>query len=305
MPLSKEPTVLQDAVQDCDLRCHDHHPYLEIPKNQGEATTKLVQCNRCNLVFEHPRPSAEAFDEFYKDERLWTLSKDAEGNPRSYIKEIEKKVPFFRDLARRVEQRKKSGNLLDVGCGAGILETQLDLSKWRVTGVDLSEFIARFGKEKLGTHVLRSSFESADLPRGHFDVIVMKYVLDHMTEPFQALKRARELIKPDGLLVIADLINIESFCARYFKDGHRLFHPMHFTYFSPATITQHLNRAGFAVEKIEYPFFKTSYFTVPNLLDLLVKIIAKFLKDAGILKTARVYSAPFYGSMMDAWAVPV
>jgi hypothetical protein len=132
----------------------------------------------------------------------------------------------------------------------------------------------------------------------------MKYVLDHMEEPFEALLRARRLIKPDGLLVIADLINIESFCARWFADGFRLIHPMHFTYFSPRTITLHLGRAGFAVKRIEYPFFNTPYCTMAGLGTLAWRVVRRLVARSFSRNGQRVYSPPFYGNMMDVWAVP-
>src|SRR5205823_4183595 len=128
-------------------------------------------------------------------------------------------------------------------------------------GVESSPYIAEFGRTQLETNVLAGTFESLELEPESFDVVVMKYVLDHMEEPFAALEKARRILKPEGLLVLADLINIDSFCARFFREGHRLIHPMHFTYFSPDTIRFHLARAGFRVTGVEFPFFRTPYFT--------------------------------------------
>lgn len=289
----------------CLLRCRNDHPFLEIPENQRTATTTLVQCNDCDLVFENPRPPKPEIQAFYQNEALWTDSQDAEGRGRSYVKELDQKRPIFRDLVSRIGRYKQGGRLLDIGCGPGLLETELDPGHWEVTGVERSEFIAEFGKKTLGTHILKSTFEEVTLPQSHFDVVVMKYVLDHMEEPFEALKRARTLIKPDGVLVLADLINIESFCARFFQEGHRLFHPMHFTYFSPRTVSRHLERAGFSVVKIDFPYFKTPYFNLRNLAVFTLRIVQKGLQRLGLGPKGRIYSSAFYGSMMDIWAVPV
>jgi SAM-dependent methyltransferase len=234
---------------------------------------------------------------------LWTDSTDAEGKGRSYVRELEAKEPFFRSLARRIGRYKAGGQLLDVGCGPGLLERVLDRDRWQVTGVEMSPYIAHFGRTQLGTKVLTARFEDTDLPPGSFDVVVMKYVLDHMEEPFAALLKARRVIKPDGLLVVADLINIESFCARWFGDGFRLIHPMHFTYFAPKTIRLHLGRAGFDVKRIEYPYFRTPYCTLSALGTAAWRVARRWaLRSFG--SRQRVYSPPFYGSMMDVWAVP-
>lgn len=289
---------------ECNLRCDDHRLYLEVPNSQAAAKTVLVRCNRCGLVFEHPRPSRSEIDAFYSDVRLWTDSRDAEGKPRSYVRELQAKKPFFTDLARRIQKVKSSGKLLDVGAGAGLLQLALDRSKWSVTGVDISEFIAQFGRTELGTNVIHGAFEEMDFPEAHYDVIVFKYTLDHLEEPLAALRKARRLIRPDGWLVLADLINIDGFCARLFREGYRLIHPMHFTYFSPETISVHLSRAGFRVQKIELPFFRTPYCTPRNLTLLVARVIQRGLQRLLGIGHGRIYSVPFYGNMMDVWAVP-
>jgi SAM-dependent methyltransferase len=125
-----------------------------------------------------------------------------------------------------------------------------------------------------------------------------------MEDPMAALLEARRILKPDGVLVIADLINIDSFCARVFGEGHRLIHPMHFTYFSPSTITYHLGRTGFTVTEIEYPYFRTPYFTVANIAKLMGRVLAQSVNRVTGRRHARVYSVPFYGNMMDVWARP-
>lgn len=292
-----------DPYAGCRLMCDTHRSYLIIPDNQGAASTSLVQCTRCGLVIESPRPAREAIDAFYANAGLWTGSKDAEGRPRSYVRELEMKRPQFDDLVRRIERYKRRGRLLDVGAGAGLLEKSLDLTRWIVTGVERSQYIAEFGQRNLHTHVVHATFESVDLPASSFDVVVLKYVLDHMEAPFEALVKARRLLKPDGLLVLADLINIDSFCARFFAEGHRLFHPMHFTYFSPRTIQFHLERAGFRVIRVEFPFFRTPYFNWSNVMTLIRRVIQRATTRA-LGRREKVFSAACYGNMMDVWAVP-
>ena len=298
-------TPAKNLTEDCILRCADHRPFLEITKNQGEDTTRLVQCNRCRLVFEDPRPLREAINRFYANQELWTRTQDAEGNPRSYVQEIEKKRPFFRDLVRRIERRKRVGSLLDVGCGPGILETELDRKRWDVLGVEPAEFIARFGREQFGVRIISQPFESVDFEDRSFDVVVLKYALDHMENPFAVLNKVRRLIKPDGLLVIADLINIDSFCACFFKEGHRLFHPMHFTYFSPETIRTHLERLGFRVVGVDFPFFRTPYCNLLGMITFIQRVLMRTAQKLGAFTGQRIFSTAFYGNMMDVWAVPV
>lgn len=287
--------------RDCHLACDRHRPYLTIPENQGARTTELVQCIQCDLVFELPRPSREEIDGFYANEALWTSSVDAEGRPRSYVRELEAKKPQFDDLVRRIERHVRGGRLLDVGCGPGLLERSLDPSRWSVLGVESSGYIAEYGPRTFGTHVLHAAFEGVALEDASFDVVVMKYVLDHMEAPYEALLKARRLLKPGGLLVLADLINIDSFCARFFAEGHRLFHPMHFTYFSPRTVRTHLARAGFRIVQLDFPYCRTPYFTRQNIITLAGRILQRAVNRARG-KRDKVFSVAFYGNMMDVFA---
>src|SRR4051812_29916337 len=218
-------TPTDSIAPGCILRCGHYRPFMAVDREDARGV-RLVECTRCGLVYEHPRPSREEIDAFYSDERLWTASKDPEGRSRSYVAELEAKRPVFDDLVRRIERFKQEGRLLDVGAGAGLLERALDSRRWSVTGVELSPYIAEFGREQLGSNVIAGAFEDVELGTEGFDAIVMKYTLDHMEEPYAALARARELIRPDGLLVLADLINIRGFSARFFREGFRLIHPM-------------------------------------------------------------------------------
>jgi 2-polyprenyl-3-methyl-5-hydroxy-6-metoxy-1,4-benzoquinol methylase len=269
----------------------------------GGAPLRLVRCESCDLVFEDPRPSPEAIDAFYDDANLWRDSRDADGNRRSYVNELEAKKPVFKDLVRRIERFKSNGRVLDVGSGPGLLEVAMDRDRWHVEGVEMSPYIAEFGPRELGTRVHAGLFEEMELEPRSFDVVVMKYVLDHMEDPFGALLRAREAIRDDGLLVVADLINIDSFCARYFGEGHRLLHPMHFTYFSPDTIRSHLERVGFGVAKIDYPFLRTPYFSATAVRGFAARVARRAFVRAR--RTDEVVVSPAWrGNMMDVFAVP-
>jgi SAM-dependent methyltransferase len=291
---------LKDVPAECRLRCEPHRAHLEVHDNQGAELTRLVRCERCMLVYEHPRPPREAIDAFYADPALWQRSTDAEGRERSYVSEIEAKMPAFRDLARRIDRRVPAGGrLLDVGSGPGLLQRALDPLRWDVTGVDMAPWIAEFGRDRLGTNVLTGTLADAGFEAGSFDVVVLKYVLDHMEDPWEELLRARAVVRDGGLLVVADLINIESVCARLFGPGFRLIHPMHFTYFAPRTARLHLTRAGFHVERIEFPYFRTPYFRPRTLATTAGRVARRLLTRRDVV------SPPCYGNMMDVFAIAV
>ncbi|WP_232247978.1 class I SAM-dependent methyltransferase [Streptacidiphilus rugosus] len=97
---------------------------------------------------------------------------------------------------------------LDVGCGDGLLVRKLSGLTQRVTGIDLSPDMAARARELNTEHpdvtVIEGDFLTADLPAGGFDFICSVTTIHHMD--FEAaLTRMRDLLRPDGTLVVVGL----------------------------------------------------------------------------------------------------
>lgn len=102
---------------------------------------------------------------------------------------------------------------LDAGCGSG--DVSLELSRrvgasGRVLGIDLDEVkleLARSTAQACGARSLE--FRNADvltLPgQAEFDLIYVRFVLTHLTDPGAALTRLVELLRPNGVLALEDI----------------------------------------------------------------------------------------------------
>jgi ubiquinone/menaquinone biosynthesis C-methylase UbiE len=102
--------------------------------------------------------------------------------------------------------------LLDLGCGPGTLTCDLAerVAPGEVLGVDASEEVlvdARAVASERGvatvTFVPGDAYD-LDLPDGSFDVVHAHQVLQHLTDPVAALREARRVLKPGGLLAVRD-----------------------------------------------------------------------------------------------------
>ena len=81
--------------------------------------------------------------------------------------------------------------------------------------------------------------------------------------------------------------DFDSGCARRFGNNFRLLHDKtHVSLFSDFSLKELLEDTGFVVDKIEYPFFDTKYFTKENLLK--------------VFDTSTV-SPAFYGNIMTLY----
>ncbi len=132
----------------------------------------------------------------------------------------------------------------DFGCGSGVL-TQ-ELSRWarHVTAIDKSPAALEQAKARLGREKRSNvTFVEADLhqlPAGlpKHDLVVISQSLHHVDEPAEVLREAARLLKPNGRLVVLELMpHAEAWVKT--RLGH-----VHLG-FEPATLEHALHAAGF------------------------------------------------------------
>lgn len=97
---------------------------------------------------------------------------------------------------------------LDLGCGAGTLTRELADVAEHVRGVDLSPEMVRLARarcaDRRNVEFLVGDFLALDLAPATFDCIAAVAVLHHMPL-VPSLERAKELLRPGGVLLILDL----------------------------------------------------------------------------------------------------
>src|SRR5205085_8920272 len=105
---------------------------------------------------------------------------------------------------RYVERFRQAGRLLDVGCGTGLFLAEMQTSgRWQLSGLEPTHDAAAYVRRRLGIPVIEQLFEEADLPPASQDVITLWHVLEHVMSPMATLRKAGELLKPGGYLILA------------------------------------------------------------------------------------------------------
>jgi 2-polyprenyl-3-methyl-5-hydroxy-6-metoxy-1,4-benzoquinol methylase len=104
------------------------------------------------------------------------------------------------------------GELLDLGCGEGILQGRLGSTGYaRYVGVDISRAAIDAAS---ACDDARTQFVCADVarfePEGLFDVIVLNEVLYYFSEPLAVLRHYERFLKPEGVFVISMFVTDET-----------------------------------------------------------------------------------------------
>jgi 2-polyprenyl-6-hydroxyphenyl methylase / 3-demethylubiquinone-9 3-methyltransferase len=101
--------------------------------------------------------------------------------------------------------------LLDVGCGGGILSESLARAGALVTGIDLAEKplqVARLHRLEANleiNHQLISIEALAENQPQSFDVITCMEMLEHVPDPASVINACRRLLKPGGQLFLSTI----------------------------------------------------------------------------------------------------
>jgi SAM-dependent methyltransferase len=205
---------------------------IEYLKNGRKFTVR--RCEECGLGFISPQPDEFELRRHYPlDYYRGPLPRQQSGSQRfsrrlsgmfrralieeyyNYPTEVRsrlwrrvRRLLLFFDWLQRVARGREvlpyvgSGKLLDVGCGVGVNLKSFQGLGWDVTGVEMSAAAATKARELVGDCIHIGALENIALPEESFDLIVFSHSLEHFYNPKTALLRARQLLKPRGLLVI-------------------------------------------------------------------------------------------------------
>jgi len=216
-------------------------------------TTKefqIVECRRCRLIRLFPRPSPAELVLYYPPE-YWF----APGNSLADQLEERYRRLVLRDhlsfVLRAAGGSEDSGLVLDVGCGGGLFLLMLAERGFKVIGLDFSLEAARVAWQR-GVPAVCASLSQAPLPPASCGLITMFHVLEHLYQPQAYLEAARNLLKPDGKLVV-QVPNAA--CWQFLMLGESWIGcdiPRHLTVFRASDMETLLERCGFAVVRRKF-----------------------------------------------------
>jgi 2-polyprenyl-3-methyl-5-hydroxy-6-metoxy-1,4-benzoquinol methylase len=161
--------------------------------------SQIVRCNRCGLMYSSPRTKEPDHVEISQwDPEFNTLT------PNNWRALKEKLQVKDYDKTRRLLNSlyPQRGKLLEIGSGLGYLLAAFRKEGWDVLGVEPYFQGCRYAREELGIEVKNAILETAEIPDGSFDVVLLNHVIEHLDNPLSTLREVNRVLKPGGHLVI-------------------------------------------------------------------------------------------------------
>ena len=200
-------------------------------------------CKECGSLFLNPRPTKEAFDNFYKDSKsskYW-----AEHFYPSTAESRRKNI--FQPRVKRIQKLCLDNNfnpssVMDVGSGYGIfLEEWKKINpKTELIGVEPSKHLAKICRDK-NINVLEEVVEEVTGFDQKIELLVCFEVFEHIHNPKEFIEKLKELIKPNGYIVLSTL-TISGFDLQLLWENSNSISPPHHINFLSIKGFEHLFR---------------------------------------------------------------
>ncbi len=122
--------------------------------------------------------------------------------------ELEQYLPNLREVLDVMRLGRES-QVMEVGPGEGQLLVELAERYQHLLALDSSEEMLSLTRQAMQGHgslqFVRSSLEDFEGTAASFDALILNMVLHHMPSPQRVFAKARQLLKAEGFLLIADL----------------------------------------------------------------------------------------------------
>jgi len=261
------------------LRCEhprDHiKPLFPVRDYISGEDFQVAYCKTCKLHVTLPAPSDAEIGKYYPAGYYGTGSRF-----NRVVEWLLHRLHLYR--VHQIEEHRRPGKVLDIGCGRGLLLDKLRQHGWVPLGTELSEDAAAYARNHLHLPVLTQPLEEIGLPSNEFDLVILWHVLEHVQSPRDMVNEIARVLKPGGILLVA-VPNFASWEARWSRS--HWFHldvPRHLTHFTPKTLGRLLGEAGLPI--IDFNFFSSEYDffsfvqTVENKLGLRHNLLYNLLR---------------------------
>lgn len=213
----------------------------------------VCECTDCQFRFTNNFPSEDIIGRYYNSPDYISHSDSDKGVVNRLYhhfrkRMLKKKVALVAGAAKHSTLR-----LVDIGCGTGYFLQTAKERGWSVSGIEKDEKARESATARSGLKVYDE--ESLwQMEPSSFDVVTLWHALEHMEKLNETIVKIKEIISPEGLIVLA-LPNCQSFDTKIYTDYWAAYDiPRHLWHFSPDSVTQLFAKHNLTiVKKVRMP----------------------------------------------------
>jgi SAM-dependent methyltransferase len=206
----------------------------------------IVRCSGCDFMFAIVPPECD-LSAVYADDAYWNGGCDYGYTDYEQASRDARRLLLRR--LDRLQQMRRPGRMLEIGCAAGYFLREAGLRGWRVCGVELSPMMRQRSEELAGCPVFASLQRAAacELP---FDCVAMFEVIEHLSDPVAFMGDVRATMSPGAILVLSTPNFAAPEALRNPQGYHWYSPPAHVSYFTQNTLRDCVEQAGFEAVQI-------------------------------------------------------
>lgn len=203
---------------------------------------KIYRCKTCGFMFARPMIISALAD------RKMDSVEDAELFNNRFLKTLYEKFIIGQEILRvRKILGKGQLSLLDVGCGTGWTTSIWRQGGFDATGIEPSPVRGKIARERYGLSIRPDYIENLN-GNEKFDIIILRHIIEHLSDPYQTLLSLSTSLKPNGVMLIV-VPNINCI-GRYLFNTHWSWAlPIHCQFFNPTALHRLVTRLGLKVLK--------------------------------------------------------
>ena len=197
----------------------------------------LCKCKNCGFVFSENIPSESELNNFY----------DGYGRA-DYLSPIT--IKRYNELLDKFELFRKTGKIIDVGCGIGYF---LEIAKqrgWEVYGTEYTDEAFEICTRK-GIKMNLGKLDPNNYDSEMFDIITSFEVLEHINNPIEEISNFSEILRKEGLVYLTTP-NFNSLLRYKLNEKYDVItYPEHLSYYTPKTINNVFKKLNFRKLKLQ------------------------------------------------------
>ncbi len=205
----------------------------------------ILVCNQCKIAKTHPAPELPDYEEM--DFHAHTAVEDLvtiESLPKDWQKSIRTEVEMVKNNVPA------GSNVLEIGCGDGLLINELQKSDFNCFGIEPSHTATKRAVNK-GLNVIQGYFPKTSFDC-KMDVVILTHVFEHIENPIDFIEAVKAILNPGGYMLFAQT-NYLGLIPKLQKENWYAWVPQHhYWHFTLQGLSSFMTAQSFELSTKEY-----------------------------------------------------